>query len=122
MKKVIDKETVKRCARDQEYRVRMLSGDIARESRGIEESEKEAMIGEVIGWIKEGMGRAEVVVEEAKDQVEAFRRVSEVERYLESDFQFVKGLMESVEGNQILKDKVWVKIEDLMKIIEERIC
>ena len=47
----------------------------------------------VMSWIVEGFASAQEAITIAKDEVEAFRKVSEIERYLESDLAFFKGLL-----------------------------
>ena len=69
--------------------------------------ERRVLVMKVLEWIKAGFRQVQEVASQAKDQVEAFRKVSQVERYLESDLSVLKGLL-PIEGEGMAEELVWL--------------
>ena len=70
----------------------MLAGQLAATLCG-SDSLRVTLLGRVSSWISAGFLKTEEARLSAKDKVEAFKKVSEVERYLESDLSLVNGLL-----------------------------
>ena len=54
-----------------------------------------------------------------ENQIDAFRKVSEVERFLETDFNFIKGLIDSLNENEVNGEKIY---EELVEMLHFYIC
>ncbi len=68
--------------------------------------EKRVLINKVLDWVKVGFRQAQEALLQGKDEVDAFRKVAQVERYLESDLALLKGLLPN--EKEITEEIVWL--------------
>ena len=72
--------------------------------------EKRVLVSKVLEWVKAGFRQAQEAVSAAKDEVEAFRSLTQIERYLESDLTLLKGLLPITESEEL----VWLLHANLL--------
>lgn len=101
------------CSRDEEYRVRMLAGQLG---ATICDSLRVTILIKISAWISAAFLKTEEVRLSAKDKVEALKKVSEVERFLESDLSLVTGLLK---GGTDVAQSMLLTVTSLVEVIHQ---